>query len=147
MTHGLLVRSARIYEKLLFLYPQDLRREFGAEMALAFADDLESAWGDARLAGVAQIWWYALRELLTVALPGQTSNPCILVPALSFAGVSLVQAGELFVAFHRVAHVDVDILLDGIRLVVLLPSVLSAMVSLVVTLFYARCSLTTLQLG
>jgi len=39
-------------------------------MILAFADDLEAAWGDARIAGVAQIWWYALREMLTVAAAG-----------------------------------------------------------------------------
>jgi hypothetical protein len=84
----LLGLSSRMYERLLFLYPEELRREFGAEMALAFSDDLESAWSDARLAGVAQIWCYALRELLTVALPGQTSNPSVLVPALSFALVS-----------------------------------------------------------
>ena len=80
----LLLRSARLYEKLLLLYPEDLRRHFGAEMVLAFADDMEAAWGDARIAGVLQIWWYALREIITVALPAQTSNPCVLVPALSF---------------------------------------------------------------
>jgi len=142
----LLVRSARIYERLLFLYPEDLRREFGVEMALAFTDDLESAWGDARLAGVMQIWWYALRELLTIALPALTSNRCVLVPALSFALVSLVQAGELYLSLHQVTRVDLAMLFDGIRLVVLLPSVLSAMVALVVTRVYARCPLTALLL-
>jgi hypothetical protein len=144
--NDLLLPSAWLYEKLLLLYPEDLRREFGAEMALAFSEDLESAWGDARLAGVLQIWGYALREVLTVALPGQKSNPCVLVPALSFALVSSVQAGELWLALHQVTRVDLAMLSEGIRFVVLLPSVLNALVSLVVTRFYARCSLTALLL-
>lgn len=142
----LLSLSSRMYESLLFLYPEDLRREFGAEMALAFSDDLESAWGDARLAGVAQIWWYALRELLTVALPGQTSNPSVLVPALSFALVVSVQCAELCLALHQATRVDLATVADGIRFAVLLPAVLSAMVALVVTRVYAHCPIATLQL-
>ena len=106
----LLVRSAWLYEKLLLLYPEELRREFGAEMALAFSDDLASAWGDARLTGVIQIWWYALREVLTVALPGQRSNPCVLVPALSFALAALTQGAELSLALHTVRVVDYSVL-------------------------------------
>jgi hypothetical protein len=38
----LLRLSSRMYERLVFLYPEDLRREFGDEMALAFADDIEA---------------------------------------------------------------------------------------------------------
>lgn len=142
----LLSLSSWMYERLLFLYPGELRREFGAEMALAFSDDLESAWDDARLAGVAQIWWNALRELLIVALPGQTSNPSVLVPALSFAVVVSVQCAELCLALHQATRVDLGMLADGIRLVVLLPAVLSAMVALVVTRVYAHCPIATLQL-
>jgi hypothetical protein len=142
----LLSLSSRMYERLLLFYPGDLRREFGAEMALAFSDDLESAWGAARLAGVAQIWWYALRELLTVALPGQTSNPSVLVPALSFAVVVSVQCAELCLALHQATRVDLGMLADGIRFVVLLPAVLSATVALIVTRVYAHCPIATLQL-
>ena len=142
----LLVRSAWLYEKLLLLYPEELRREFGAEMALAFSDDLASAWGDARLTGVIQIWWYALREVLTVALPGQRSNPCVLVPALSFALAALTQGAELSLALHTVRVVDYSVLFDDIRLAVLLPSIANACVAFVVTRFYASSSITSLRL-
>jgi len=101
-----LLRSLWLYERLLLLYPEDLRRDFGGEMILAFADDLEAAWGDARIAGVMQIWWYALREMLTVALPAQRSNPCVLVPALSFVVVAATQSAELCLAVHQAARVD-----------------------------------------
>jgi hypothetical protein len=142
----LLLRSARLYEKLLLLYPEDLRRHFGAEMVLAFVDDMEAAWGDARIAGVLQIWWYALREIVTVALPAQTSNPCVLVPALSFVLTVLTQGAELSLALHNVIFVDNSRLLDDIRWAVLLPSAANACVAFVVTRFYASSSITSLRL-
>ena len=40
MTHALPL-SLRIYDRLLVLYPEDLRRDHGAEMALVFAEDLD----------------------------------------------------------------------------------------------------------
>jgi len=139
-------RSVSIYRRLLFLYPEELRRDFGAEMVLAFAEDLEQAWGDARLAGVAQMWWYALGELITVALPSQRSNPKVLVPLLSLAVVAFVQSAELWVALQRVTHVEGSALADAIQLAVILPSVLSAMVAMVVTYVYSRCPFTVLRL-
>lgn len=142
---GILARSVRIYEKLLLLYPEDLRRDFGSEMALAFADDLESAWGDARIAGVIQIWWYALRELATVALPGQRSNPSVLVPAWSFALCACTQSAELWIGSHQARGVAYPPLPEAIALVVL-PSLLNAFVAFIVTRVYAHSSIATLQL-
>ncbi len=143
---GVLDRSIWLYEKLLLLYPENLRRDFGSEMALAFAEDLRSAWGDARIAGVLQIWWYALRELVTVALPAQRSNPCVLVPALAFAFVAAGQSAELCLALHQVTRVEASLLFDAIRLVVLLPSLLTACVAFVVTRVYAGSSIAALRL-
>ncbi|MGB6944508.1 MAG: hypothetical protein WBE37_19070 [Bryobacteraceae bacterium] len=142
----LLLGSARLYQKLLLLYPAELRRDFGAEMVLAFADDMEAAWGDARIAGVLQIWWYALREIVTVALPAQTSNPCVLVPALSFGLAALTQGTELALSLRNVTFLDYSVLFDEIRFVVLLPSVANACVAFVVTRFYASTSITSLRL-
>jgi len=143
---GVLARSIWLYEKLLLLYPADLRREYGNEMTLVFAEDLASAWGDARIAGVLQIWWYALRELVTVALPAQRSNPCVLVPALAFAFVAAGQSAELCLALHQVTRLDDSLLFDAIRLVVLLPSALTACVAFVVTRVYAGSSIAALRL-
>jgi len=142
----LLSLSSWMYERLLFLYPENLRREFGVEMALAFADDLEAAWHDARLAGVMQIWWYAIRELLTVALPGQTSNPCVLVPALSFVMAASTLGAEIGFAFLHARRTDASLLLDAILLAVFLPSLLSALVGFVVARLYAHCPIISLQL-
>ena len=143
---GLLRYSAWIYQKLIFLYPEDLRRGFGDEMALAFHEDLEEGWRDARVAGVLQVWWWTLRELLTVATRSQRSNPVVLVPLLSFVFVAFVQGAEVCVALHHVTHVDRSVLSDAITLLVLLPSSLNALVALVATRVLANYSITALQL-
>jgi hypothetical protein len=127
-----------LYQKLLLLYPQELRREFGAEMTLAFAEDIKNM-------GTLRVWWCALREVLTVALPGQKSNPSVVVPGLSFGLCALTQSAELWIGSHQAARVEYPPLFDSIVLVVL-PSLLNAFVALVVTRFYARCSFVTLQL-
>jgi hypothetical protein len=127
-----------LYQKLLLLYPQDLRRQFGAEMTLAFADDIKSM-------GAHRVWWCAVRELVTVALPGQKSNPAVLVPALSFAVSALTQSGELWIGMHQTQRVESTPLVGAI-FVVIVPSLLNAFVALVVTRFYARCSFITLRL-
>jgi hypothetical protein len=127
-----------LYQKLLLLYPQDLRRQFGAEMTLAFADDI-------KIMGAHRVWWCAVRELVTVALPGQRSNPSVLVPALSFALCAVTQSAELWIGSHRGGSVEYPPLVDSIVLV-FLPSLLNAFVAFVVTRFYARCSFITLRL-
>jgi hypothetical protein len=142
---GVLVRSAWIYEKLLRLYPEDLRRDYGSEMVLAFADDLEAAWGGARVAGVIRIWWHALRELLTVALPGQRSNPSVLVPAWAFALCACTQSAELWIGSHMARGVAYPPLLQSIAMIVV-PSLVNALVSFIVTRVYARSSIAALQL-
>jgi hypothetical protein len=131
--------NAWLYQKLLLLYPQDLRREFGAEMTLAFAEDVQNM-------GNLRVWWCALRELVSVALPGQVSNRSVLVPALSFVVVASAQSAELCLAIHYATRVNVAMLSDGIRLAVLLPSVASGLVGFVVTRVYARSSIASLQL-
>lgn len=142
----LLPVSVRVYEKLLLLYPDDLRRDFGHEMALVFADDLEAAWGDTRIAGFIQIWWYALCELLTIALPAQRSNPCVVAPALAFLMAASTLGAELWLA-HHVTRMDRSLLMDDIRWAVLLPSLANAFVTFVVTRVYRRCSIATLRLA
>src|ERR1700728_1378374 len=142
----LAVRTARVYEKLLLLYPKDLRRDYGGEMVLAFADDMEAALSQGRTMGVIRVWWYALSELLTVALPSQRSNPSVLVPALSFALAAFSQAAWLWIALHQVAHVDSALVADSIRLAVLLPSSLNALIAFVVTRVSAHYSITALRL-
>jgi hypothetical protein len=127
-----------LYQKLLLLYPQDLRRDFGAEMTLAFAEDIKNM-------GNLLVWWCAIRELLTVALPGQRSNRSVVVPALSFALCALTQTAEIWIGSHQVHRVEYPPLPEAI-FVVIFPSLLNAFVAFVVTRFYARCSFITLRL-
>ena len=73
--------NTRIYGWMLSLYPEELRREFGEEMALVFADELR----DADLAGRIRVWRRALREFFSIALPNCASRPAARVPAIGFA--------------------------------------------------------------
>lgn len=98
-----LALSSRIYGRLLSLYPEELRRDFGEEMALAFADDLAMAQHDAGLRGVLRVWRGALWEFFKFALPGQASNPVVRVPAIGLAFSVFSLSAEL--ALHYSIHV------------------------------------------
>jgi hypothetical protein len=130
--------NAWLYQKLLLLYPQDLRREFGAEMTLAFAEDIKNM-------GSLRVWWCAMRELLTVALPCQRSNRSVVVPALSFALCALIQTAEIWIGSHQLHRVEYPPLPEAI-LVVIFPALLNGFVAFVVTRFYAHCSFIMLSL-
>jgi hypothetical protein len=77
--------SSRIYARLLVFYPEDLRRDYGAEMALTFAEDLDTARHQAGGRGIIRVWRCALVEFLRFALPGCASSPAVRVPAISVA--------------------------------------------------------------
>jgi hypothetical protein len=77
--------SSRIYEGMLLLYPSDLRHDFGLEMVEVFNEDVAEAWRTRGSAGVIRVWWCAVREVLTIAVPGLRSSPAFVVPAVAFA--------------------------------------------------------------
>ena len=91
--------SSRLYGRLLVFYPEDLRRDFGTEMALVFADDLAAARREAGLRGVLRVWRCALAEFLRFALPGHAASPAIRVPLIVFAISCLTMAGEFTIAY------------------------------------------------
>jgi hypothetical protein len=136
----LLQFSRWAYRNVLWAYPPDLRRDFGDEMAMIFAADLEDR-------GVIATWRCALVELATVALPGLRSNPCVLVPVLAFAFAASSLSVELGCAVHFAGPMGAAKLLEQFRLAVFLPSALNAVVALVVTRFYATRAVTTLRLN
>jgi hypothetical protein len=135
---GLLQFSTWMYRKLLFLYPQDLRREFGGEIVLAFAADLEES-------GLLRVWRCALRELITVALPGQASNPVFLSPALAFLGTAITESAFVLVGIHQLPHLG-GAEIVSMWLAALSASSVDAFVAFVVTCFYSRCSINVLRL-
>lgn len=135
----LLQTSAWLYQKLLWAYPPDLRRDFGDDMTMIFAADFEER-------GAIATWRCALAELATVALPGLRSKPVVLVPALSFVFAAASLSVELGCAVHFAGPMGAAKLLEQFRLAVFLPSTLDAIVALVVTRFYASRAVTTLRL-
>ena len=135
---GLLRFSTWMYRKLLFVYPEDLRREFASEIVLAFAADLEES-------GLLRVWRCALLELVTVALPGQASNPFFLSPALAFLATALTESAFVLVGIHQLPHLSAAEIVS-MWLAALSASSLDACVALVVTCFYSRCSINVLRL-
>ena len=99
--------SLRIYNRLLALYPEDLRRDYGHEMMLAFAEDLEASRREQGVRGALRVWLSTLSECLRIALPAHASSPAVRVPAISFAFTVLTFAGEMLIALwhhHPAAH-------------------------------------------
>jgi hypothetical protein len=85
--------SLRLFEFLISLYPEDLQRDYGAEMALVFSDDLEAAWRETGLCGAVGVWRRALVEFVQLALPDCTSRPGVRVPALTILGFLAMLSG------------------------------------------------------
>jgi hypothetical protein len=88
--------STRIYRWLLALYPEDLRRDYGEEMVLVFADELR----DADFRGAVRAWRRALGEFFHFALPACASSSAVRVPAISLA-IFLCSTASVAVVDYR----------------------------------------------
>jgi hypothetical protein len=93
--------SLQIYVRLLLLYPEDLRRDHAADMALVFAEDLDAARREAGMRGLIRIWWCTLVEFLRFALPGLASSPAARVPGVWFALSTAIMSVEMAMAVHH----------------------------------------------
>jgi hypothetical protein len=67
--------SRQIYTRLLGLYPQEHRSEYGAEMALLFADQCRSAVSQRGNPGLATLWLHTLVDLFKTVLIEHFSTP------------------------------------------------------------------------
>jgi len=88
--------STVLYAWLLTFYPEDLRREYGEEMTLIFADEL-------RARGAFRVWWNAFSEFVRLALPHTLSRPTLRVPIIGGAFLASCFIGEI--VMDRVAHI------------------------------------------
>jgi hypothetical protein len=93
--------SSRIYGRLLVLYAEDLRRDYASEMALVFAEDLDTARREAGMYGVMRVWRYVLGEFLRFALFGQASSSAVRVPAICFALSIAIMGAETAMALRH----------------------------------------------
>ncbi|HXK03037.1 MAG TPA: hypothetical protein VMS37_11595 [Verrucomicrobiae bacterium] len=120
--------SSRIYARLLVLYPGDLRRAYGTEMAFVFAEDIEAARREGGLRGVIRVWRCALAEFLRFALPGHASSPFIRVPAVWFAFSTATLTAEMLMS--RCRWWNAPTFFHAVCAALLLPALTSPTVSL-----------------
>jgi hypothetical protein len=120
--------STCIYAALLPLYPPDLRRDFGTEIVEAFAEDLDDALRNRGLTAVFRIWWRAGSEFLHIAVPCQSENPVIAVPAILFAFCETLWSAQLTLIFwHRP---ESGIILASIPGLIVWPGLMAALTAL-----------------
>ena len=92
--------SCGLYRMVLLTYPRDFRRRFGNEMAATFSDQICGEWEHSGLPGVARVWRYALREVVSVAVPLQLQNSIVIATSLA-----LLSSSALFLAiFYAMTH-------------------------------------------
>ena len=133
--------SVRIYAAMLHLYPSDLRRDFGGDMAGVFAEDLANAFCFRGIRGVLSVWWCVLTEFAVVAIPEQAGNRIVAVPFILFCLNEILLLLELFFAFGmRVAPVRFSF-------AVFWPGVLAALTSVVVVIVGKTSPFCLLSLG
>jgi hypothetical protein len=127
--------NSQAYNKLLIVFRRELRREFGMEMTLVFAEDLSDAWRKRGALGMIQVWWRAFAEVVSIALPDQCANSRVTVPVIAFGlSVAVRSAVTGFAIRHAPATGLQGTLLLGetIRFFVLLPGLADAAVAFAV---------------
>jgi hypothetical protein len=75
--------SHKFYERFLILYPRDVRSDFGSEMIDVFDEQLAEAYSRSGFAGLLRVWFRAMLEFVTVALPGRLSGRAVPIVAVT----------------------------------------------------------------
>ncbi len=76
-----------VYRLLLWLYPADLRREYGDEMTAVFTELLST---ETTTRGRAALTCRAVSEVFTIALPGHLASEAVIAAGLSLVITSTV---------------------------------------------------------
>ena len=71
-----------VYRTLLFIYPRDFRLRFGTEMLATFSDQICDEWQQNGLLGALRVWFSALGELISVAVPLRLRNSIVVAMSL-----------------------------------------------------------------
>ena len=82
--------SVWVYQRLLLVYPRELRARFSTDMAEVFEDQLHDASAQRGAAGIVALWRYALVEFVTVAVPERLKPNLIIAGGLSLVLSSLI---------------------------------------------------------
>ena len=98
------------YRALLFLYPFELRFEFGEEMAWMFGLELEEALENRQIGTFLRVWWRALSEVPWIALPGRFNTEKLVAPALGMVVQLAMVASMLALATFAQESIPHDVL-------------------------------------
>jgi hypothetical protein len=139
---GFLNWSSIIYRKLLWVCPKELRRDFGADIELVFAEDIAESWREGGIPGVIRVWRCAACELLQIALSNAASAPGLLVSVISCGLSAICLGGELMLArAHASTGNSMAALTEAVLTVVVWPSLTAALVSFVAVRVCARSTI------
>jgi hypothetical protein len=97
---------SRCYRTLLWIYPAELRRAYGRDMADCFERALDLEWKRRGHWGVFRAGLHAASEVFTVAIPGHLMNEWLITGGLSLVincGILAVLVGIMTSpsAYHR----------------------------------------------
>jgi hypothetical protein len=120
--------SSRIYARLVRLYPEDLRRDYGAEMVLVFGEDLSAARRQTGWRGVLRTWRCAVAEFIRFALLCRLSSPAFRVPAIATAILGGSMIAQVSALWRHAPNVSAFFHAVGVAL--LLPILATPIVSL-----------------
>jgi hypothetical protein len=138
--------NLRAYRRLLTLYPEDLRRDFGAEMLEAFEDDLSVAQS---IGGAIRVWRIALQETIRIGFPAWLQNPAVAVPAVSTA-MYIVTQSSLILIVRRATRLNLrpgDATPIDTLFILALFAALTALTSFVAVHRWKRAGLISLDLA
>lgn len=72
-----------VYKRLLVLYPNDLRGDFGNEMIEVFDENAWDAYSRHGFSALLRVWFHATWEIVTVAFPGRLAERGIPIIAVA----------------------------------------------------------------
>ncbi|MGA8500478.1 MAG: hypothetical protein WB683_02935 [Candidatus Sulfotelmatobacter sp.] len=77
--------SHKVYAGSLVLYPSELRRDFGAEMVEVFDEQVSEAYSRSGFPGFLGVWFSAMREFVTIALPRRLAERVVPIAGVTAA--------------------------------------------------------------
>ena len=100
--------SSRLYRWMLLAYPQELRSEFGREIAKTFDRQLSDSWDSKRMWGVISLWTCVILEFFSIAIAYRVTLlavPCIstIITAIAFSALMAmsVPSAQDFVSTNK----------------------------------------------
>ena len=95
--------SAKLYCLLARLYPDEIRRRWEQEMTDTFALQLADALREQRWTSVIVTWYYALADLVLIALPLQLGRAALVIPVAAVTGAGVILFGLVWALQNSLA--------------------------------------------